>query len=288
MQPPHRRSVHARPRVRRLTAGLTGALAVALAALSPHAAASGWDAGDVPVVALHYQDLAPGAAGNIVIAIANPGEPDLTDFAAASSDPCLEVGTPYNTASEVWRVPAVATSTAPCRATVIVTASGPDTAWRGAALVAVARVQDAAPLDGATGVNVSYSSSTDRVAVDGSAPTALRREDLIVENTSATPITLLSLSADAALADLVGGTHERRADGAAAPVARPYLPPATELGVIAPGTTRTFGVTVDEPGRLAPGRTAVTLGLLPLLRIGDATYYFEGVVVTLFSSEPAP
>ncbi len=274
-----------RSRTRPPTPTAVAAAAILLTVLTT-AAASDWPTDGVPVVGLHYQDLAPGAAGDVVIAVASPGTPPPDAVDAASSHPCLAVGTPYNTAFEVWRIPAVVTEE-PCRATVLVSAAGEDGEWRGAVLVAVGRVVGAGPLDPTAGVRVHYSSTTDRIVGDP-APGLVQREDITFENASGAPITLVSLSADAALVDLLGSLHERRADGQVTPVARPYLPADTELGVIQPGATRTFGLTVDEPGRLAPGRTAVTLGLLPIIRVGGAAYYLEGAVATLFSSEPAP
>lgn len=254
-----------------------------------------------PVVGIHYQDLEPGSTGEIVMVVANPGLTDPTGFAASSDDACLSVGELYNTRFDVWRLPAILLGEETCRATVTVSARTGEGEWSGLLLVTLNPVTDAIPLDSDAGLTLSYGSRTPWLEETGATtPNGFAQHDTTIaeftfENGAAAPFTVMSLSANPAQLELLSHTFSlRRVNDAvayqlASPAAWPQLRAARGEGLVSiqPGGAATLALAIGPDDGQGSERMAVTLGLLPIVRLAGEQYYLPGVVATYHFEGPA-
>ncbi len=271
----------ARPSGFRHAVALVCLVTFGLAAFGRSAAEAGPDL--VPVVGIHFEDLAPGSDGGVTIAVANPRLVAADSVAAASDSDCLDVAEPTNTRFEVWRVPAKLTRLEPCSASVTVAATFGAETWLGTVLVALYPLAGASPLGPGSGLELTVASGTDAREDGGDAP-GRKFDELTLVNGSDLTVRFMGLSRNPARDELLGSPFLRAEERGARlrqPLPDDRIPRA---GIaIPPGGRLTVGIEATANGRLTGSPTAVTLGLLPIVSIGEVSYYLETGLVTSFS-----
>lgn len=279
------RSRSARLSVSVAAAAALGALALAAAfAAEPRTPAT-------PIVGIHYQDLEPEASGEVTIAVANPGLSGDLHVSAAASTACLEIGEPFNTRYEVWRVPARLVGAGPCHAVVTVAATGPGDTWRGAVLVALRPLVGLAPLSPASGVTLSHASASPwrEASEDGSGTShATTLHELTFENGAGAPLTLLALGEEEAFGRLFGAPLERRQSEQGVTYWSSRAADGRPIAVLRPGSSASFAFPTDANALLASGPSAVTIGVLPIVRLGGESHYLPGLLTSYFGPRTAP
>ena len=258
--------------------------AVCLAAAGPAAAQATASPDPVPVVGIHFQDLVPGSSEDVTMAVAAPRLPAPDAVTATSDSDCLAVGEPTNIRFEVWRVPAKLTRLEPCRADVTITATYGAESWRGRVLVGVYPLMNVAPLGLDSGLEYAMASGIE-APEDGGSGRERRFDELTITNGSERAVRLVSLSWNPARDELLGAAFLRTDDGGTR-LREPYS--SHVRMTVRPGGRLTLGFEATADGLLIDSPTAVTLGLLPLVAIGDETYYLDTGLATSFSWPEAP
>lgn len=252
-----------------------------LAAVGRSVAGAGPDL--APVVGIHFEDLAPGSNGGATLAVANPRHAAADSVSATSDSDCLDVAEPTNTRFEVWRVPAKLTRMEPCSASVTVAATYGAETWLGRVLVALYPLADISPLGAGSGLELTVVSGTDAYEDSGGEP-GRKFDELALVNGSELTVRFMSLSRNPARDELLGSPFlraEERGTRLRQPLPDDRIPRA---GIaIPPGGRLTVGIEATANGRLTGSPTAVTLGLLPIVSIGEVSYYLETGLVTSFS-----
>lgn len=270
-------------------------VALLAAVLSVLAAAIAAD--PAPVIGYHYQDLAPDFTDAVHLSVVNPGLDGLTDYAASAQDACLSVGELYNTRFAVWRLPISLVGTEPCATSVNISASGVNGGWHGQVLVALNPVTGVPELGPAAGVSISYGSRTAWLGVDSVTDTLTLHNTTLAEftfeNATTAPVTVVSLSANPALLELLGPTYDRRKEREETiyqVISRGTFLPSREartggLAILQPAATKTFAVVAGPANGEKPWGSATTISVLPLVRYAGETYYLAGGLLVTYYSE---
>lgn len=253
-------------------------LAVALAPLGSARGAAGSDGmggahPDLPLIALHYQDLLASEPAVIDLFVPPPPVEEWNDFAYTAADCLRPEGVMTGPPDKAIIVRFQLVGEERCISRVEMTFSGGERSWQAAALVVVNRLPDLPALR----MPAPYFRS-DKIAMPGSGPGDRLNNLLIlgVSNPGAQPITVHGFGDLEAFNEFFGETYrfdEVRFKGRYQDIRAGGSPLAPT--VLAPGEDADFALVLDAAGRLRSGASTLTVRPVALVEMGGARYTIE-------------